>query len=189
MYDKEKKVRELRLLQATQRNLTGLDGKIGTVLRNLGKPILRSGSDWFQADEFDSPYNTGGDFDGKPSVDDLGFSSRPPDDLPTLDEDETSEEVGTHFSGLSWGMHLEIKYVNDEQELLVTFGGYPVYSETAGELTCYVPGDWEPMINLLFGHAKKIEEKRFQAVAVENKQESRRVAGGLLDQLKKFWGA
>jgi len=185
MHDLEKKAYEQRLLQANQRNLTGMDGKIGTVLRNLGKPILRNESDWFDTNEFDSPYDTES-IDVIPSVDEMGFSSTSPSDIPVLEGG--GEEIGMHFDGLQWGMHLEIKYLNDTQEFLLTYGGYPVYCEVSGELTCFVPGDWEDKINTLFSHAKKIENERHKVVAVENRREAKRAASSLLDHLRKYWG-
>lgn len=188
MNDREKRVKEQREYQANQRNLTGMDGKVGTVLRNLGSPIWRSGSNWLGGNEFNSPYDMGGDIDSVPSVDEMGFSDRGPDQIDTAEEGETSEVVGEHFDGLRWGMHLEIKYIDDTQELLLTYGGYPVFCEVSGELVCYVPGEWEAKIDTLFGHAKKIENERHRAVSVENKAENKRQSRNLLDHLRKYWG-
>ena len=38
--DKEKLIREQRTIEATKKNLMGLGGKLGCILRNLGQPII-----------------------------------------------------------------------------------------------------------------------------------------------------
>ena len=40
MHELARRIKEQRLIDATQKGLTGLDGKIGTILKGMGEPII-----------------------------------------------------------------------------------------------------------------------------------------------------
>src|SRR5581483_10161301 len=131
MNDRERRVREQRLIEASRKNLIGMEGKIGTILRNLGQPIWKDGSDWFTSNEFDSPND---------------WVWEEGDEIPTADIDASSSEIGMVFDALSWGIHVEIRYLTEEQKLTLLYQDTTVYEEISGDLECYVPGDWEQKI-------------------------------------------
>lgn len=172
MTDRERKIKEERQREANRKNLSGMEGKIGTVLRNLGHPIMKQGADWFSTTEFDSPYN----WDYEETA------------LPTMNEGEGADEIGTVFDGLSWGMHLEITYIIERQELRLTYQGYKKYVEVAGELECFVPGEWEQKVDDLYKRAKKVEGERFREIALQNREENREMRKSFLAELRERWG-
>src|SRR4051812_31315520 len=51
MYEKEKIIREQRTIEATRKGLMGLDGKLGGILRYLGKPVIAGSGCWIESNE------------------------------------------------------------------------------------------------------------------------------------------
>ena len=172
MNDKEKKIHSERLIEATKNGYTGLEGKFGTILRHLGHPIIAEGGSFYVSNEM-------------PDVYEMDVEET----MPTMDEDQTVMELGHIFDGLSSGIHLEIKYLSEKQELNVYYQGYQVYGEIASELTCYVPSpDWEEKIEMLYRNAKVRENKKRDEHIMENRQELERQKVSLLDKLRLRWG-
>lgn len=173
MNEKEKRVREERIREATRKGLTGLEGKFGTIIKYLGHPIIAEGGSFYESSYMDDPYEL----------------EEENDELPTMDEEQTIMELGYIFDGLSSGMHLEIKYLSERQELTVLYEGILVFSETASELTCYVPNpEWEEKIDSLYKLAKIRENKKRSEYMKENKLEAVREKQSLLDRLRLRWG-
>lgn len=172
MYEKEKYIKEQRLIEATRKGLTGLEGKLGCILKFLGQPILAHGT---------------GDVTSNPLPDLLGEEEE--EFLPELDEDVEFYEVGVLFDGLSSGLHLEVCYNPEMKEIKVTYKGYLVYREVSGDLDCYVPSrEWEGHVDYLYGIAKKKEQASNRQRVEEAKEEKMQMKRGLLERLKTRWG-
>lgn len=172
MSDKEKRIKEERLRDASRNGYIGLEGKFGTILKYLGHPIITEGGSFYEANYMEDPYAT-----------------EEEEEMPTFDEEQAVMELGYIFDGLSSGIHIEIKYISDRQELMVSYKGFTVYSEIAGELECYVPNaEWEKNIESLYQHAKVRESKQRGEYMVENRQEAQRQKESLLERLRLRWG-
>lgn len=175
MHDKEKKVWSERLAEATKKGFTGMEGKFGTILKYLGHPIIGEGGSFYETYENVDPY--------------APIGEEEEEDMPTMDEDQSIMELGYIFDGLSSGLHLEIKYIADRQDLTVTYKGFTVYSEVAGELVAYAPRpEWENVIEALYIQAKKRENKHRGEFMIENRQEAQRQKESLLERLRLRWG-
>ena len=170
MLDKEKRIKDERLLEATRKGLTGLDGKFAIILKNLGLPILATG---------------GSCYESRPFLDVYALEDE--EAMPTEDEDATTTEIGYIFDGLRNGINLEIKYTTEKLE--VHYNGHLVYCEITGELECYVPSkEWESKVDMFFNQAKIKENKGREARKDGNKQELQRQKLALLDKLRTKWG-
>jgi hypothetical protein len=175
MHDKEKVIREKREIEASRKKIMGLDGKYGTIARNLGQPIISHG---------------GGTLFESSAADFLDFYGEiETEEMPTMDEDITVQELGWHWDGLKYGIHCEIRYLMDKKELLVTWKGFPVYAEVQGELEAYNPGgDWEEKLEPVYQMAKRKESQYRQQMSTEQRQESRSAALIWLEKLRERWG-
>jgi hypothetical protein len=176
MEELAKKIKEQRLIQATQKGLTGLDGKIGTIVKNMGEPIIN---------------HTGGSlecFAMESSFLEDPYELEDDEEMPIYDEDQP-RRIGMFFDGLSRGMHIEIKYLADINELTVNYKGYLVYAEEVGELVCYVPSpEWESKIEQLFLIARKKEAIHRKEDIQEQKEEAMREKLSFLEKIKLRWG-
>jgi hypothetical protein len=199
----EEKIKEERLIEANQKGLFGQNGKIIIVLKAFGEPIVsqNEGGLYFNQNYLEDPYNTNENLEQTTNsgefLRDLPVWSMDNIERPTSSEwSEVSREVqysttklGYHFCGLSRGMHMEIKYEDSSAELCVSYKGYPVYRESKGDLSLYVPSDeWENNINKLYVAAKErlrvLKEKEFQKTIKVSDSEKQ----GWLDKMKKRWG-
>lgn len=132
----ERKLREQRTIEAIRKNLMGISGKLGTIARGLGYPIIRQGSVYFH----------------ESSLPDM-FEFEEGEIL--MAEDQATSHEGYHFDGLSRGQHLEITYRQDTR-LKVYHKGYLVYDEIAGDLFTYTPHvSWEEIVDNLYPEAVK----------------------------------
>lgn len=201
----ENEIREKRILEATKKGIIGKNGKIGTVLRMLGQPIVNQSEGGFFVD---SNYI---DLEGNEEERNIHEISNPVElmkNIPIMSIEQSSrpqsqewetnmpeakeygiDVIGYHFDGLSRGMHLEIKYDEITSELLVYYKGYTVYKEIKGELLGYRPIDeWENWIDSLFKIAKEkqryIKEKEFEESIVQNKKEKE----NWWNKLRDKWG-
>ncbi len=174
MHDKEKRIRDHRLTEATRKNLVGLEGKFGTILKSLGKPIIGDGGiKMFESTPMPNFYDYLDEEEG----------------LETMEEDQPTTDIGVIFDGLTSGLHLEIIYKYEERELKVLWQGEMVYLELAGELECYIPSHtWESKIDYLFNVAKKRVEKERRKIVDEDKLEKQRDKLSFLARLRKMWG-
>jgi hypothetical protein len=203
MSDIEARIREQRTIEAVKKNFMGLNGKLGCIVRNMGQPVYGSSSDGYSFSESD----------GVVPSHELNFGLPPeelqasipylevPHDEPTgfgwrgerADDYHVNEvgshEMGWHFDGLSSGMHLEIKYLIERRELAVSWQGYCVYKEVAGELSAYFPkDDWEANIEKLFPIAKSRDRKKQTDELVERKTANEQAKVGLLQRMRNKWG-
>ncbi len=174
MNDKEKLIREQRTIEATRKGLMGMDGKFGVILRQLGNPIIAQGGSMYESTTFD--------FDNYWQ---LPEEAEDQSEIDTMSEDEAVTEIGLVFDALSSGVHLEMKYMTDKKELLVTYKGYPIYCEVGGDLDCYVPmEEWEQIVDDLYAIAKKREGKDRYNQKQEYQEESQREKMGFLEKLR-----
>lgn len=184
----EARIREQRLAEANKKGLMGASGKIGTVLKAMGSPIVG------QIQEL------------PPLVEWEEVDQR--NELPTLDMEgierpsgpEWSEysghlepfstyKMGMHFDGLSRGMHLEIIYKDETSEISVYHKGFLVYRETQGELECYIPSEeWEEWMARLFKIAKKIQRENKESEFKLAMEEAKKNKASWLSDIASKWG-
>ncbi len=137
----EKKIKEERTLEVNKKGLIGPSGKIATILRNLGGPIIGQIED----SVYDYTYDY--DMNNHNSIHETTNSKDLVKKIPMMNMDEgtrpnseewgdmpegvnfSTREVGYYFEGLNRGMHLEIKYDEYTSELIVNYKGYIVYKE------------------------------------------------------------
>lgn len=200
----EEKIREKRILEANKKGLVGQNGKIGTILKIFGSPIISQteGGYYVDSNYLEDPY------DQKKPIEDISDSvdlmrNIPIMNIDTNDRPNTKEwsdgmpdavdygvdTIGIHFDGLSRGMHLEIKYDELTSELLVLYKGYVVYKEIKGEILSYAPyEEWEKWIESLYKVAKekirKIKEEEFEDSIKNNEREKFR----WWNKIKEKWG-
>ena len=118
------------------------------------------------------------------------------DDTISLDYDTNSigdpvsfTDIGWHFDGLSRGIHLEIKYESEKNELTVQYKGYTVYREIAGELMSYAPfPEWEEKTNQLFKTARGIQVQILQKEKKEKIESANKSKEKWWDKVKHKWG-
>ena len=184
MKQKEIILKEKRTSEATRKNLMGSAGKLGMICKYLGVPIRRSGG---SSEQGEGPW---GDilFDRTELED--PYTEDDPDELPTFDDtDEQIHEVGWLFDGLSSGMHLEIIYQHEAKKLTVTYKGYLVYAEIAGDLERYAPfDDWEKLIEKLYTKAKERHDRYKKEMQVFEGRKIKEEKMNFLQKLRLKWG-
>ena len=196
MKDQEKRIKDQRTIEAHRKNLMGLEGKLGCILKYLGEPIVRqSEGDWFHTANYME--NEDRDFDWGGTPEEI-ITQIPTENWGEMVSDECYrserksydvEEIGLNFDGLSRGMHLEIRYIEDEGQLTVKWEGNLVYKEVAGDLHAYLPmPEWEDKINLLFPLAKKREVTKAHEMMDARKIKSQVDKISFLEKIRKKWG-
>jgi hypothetical protein len=182
----EQKIYEQRSIEANKKGLVGQTGKIGTVLRIFGNPIIAQidGGGYVDTnylenymEEIDEEPRNNIDFMKKMPVIDMGTARPEGEEWSEIQNSKPFgiQQIGVHFDGLSRGMHMEIKYDEFEAELILTYKGYLVYKETKGEILTYVPiTEWESWINYLYKKAKekqrKLKEEEFENKIIETEK-------------------
>jgi hypothetical protein len=201
----EEKIKEKRTLEANQRGIMGQNGKIGTILKNLGQPIISQNqggsfieSNYINLDgnyEYDNIENCADarELMRKIPIMDLDLNERPNsaewDDQMNQKTNFTTNIIGMNFDGLTRGMHLEITYKEYEAELIVYFQGNVVYKESKGELISYIPSEnWHKLIESLYKIAKEKQRNNKEKEFEENllKQENKK--RNWINQIAKNWG-
>lgn len=171
MNDKEKRIKEQRLIKAAENNFMGANGKLGSICRYLGAEIKDTRSLY---DRYEY------------SFDDLEDNY---DNLPTMDIDDSIYTLGYLFEGISRGMPLEIKYIAEEKRLNVYYKGYEVYREVSGDLECYAPfPEWETLVDKLYKIAQNISRKRRKELAESERVRKVARAKDFLQKLRERWG-
>lgn len=180
LHQKEKAIRERRTILAASNNLMGVSGKLGTIARYLGSPIMFQGSALGDSRSLD-------DYLGEPY--DV-YDHKSEDQLPTFDEQTAYiAAIGHVFDGLSRGIHLEIKYIDETKSLTVYWKGFPVYREVAGDLYAYAPFDeWESKVNKLYEQARKIAAKYQEEQQLTDAEEAKQKQVNFLQRLRLQWG-
>lgn len=186
--DLESRIKEQRLAEATKKGLTGQAGKIGTVLRFLGSPIIAQS----EATIFLDTQGTGEETNEIPTMEVEGATRPEGSEWSDADVVQTPfniRPIGFHFDGLSRGMHLEILYKEDVSEMIVYYKGVCVFREIQGDLVGYVPNDeWEGWISSLFKVAKKIQREEKEKEFQEKVKDAERARSSWLSELASRWG-
>jgi|TARA_Y100000034_G_C6808373_1_gene363161 hypothetical protein len=204
MNEKEERIKEQRTIEAAHKNLSGLGGKFGIILQGLGQPIMAQGGDslydsWNIEDPFEiiekkelggTPEEMQGQipyFNSNTGEEPVGGSWR--NDREYVKEPYSVYKIGYIFDGLSKGIHVEIKYILDNNELTVYHKGYLVYKEVAGDLLAYAPNDeWEEKVDRLFQSAKNIRTKKSKESQKEKVANAMRKRDSWWQTIKAKWG-
>ena len=180
MQQREKAIREKRTIEAGRKNMIGVTGKLGTIARYLGHPIKLQGSGVNDIRSLDEYLGEAYDV----------YAPPPGDELPVFDEDTAFiETIGYVFDGLSRGIHMEIKYLDDSKTLTAYWKGYRVYQEVAGDLFAYAPFDeWESKVDKLYEQAKVVAVRHQDEQRAIDEEKARRKQAGFLQRLRLRWG-
>jgi len=179
-----------------------LGGKFGIILQGLGQPIIAQGGGSLYAmiedpDEMHEEKELGGTpeemqgqipyFDSQTGEEPFGGAWR--NDREYVKEPYSAHKIGYVFDGLSRGIHVEIKYVIDNNELTVYHKGYLVYREVAGDLLAFAPNDeWEQKVDRLFQSAKKTSNEKSKESQKEKVANAMRKKDSWWQTVKTKWG-
>lgn len=188
----ELKIKEQRTAEANKKGLVGQGGKIGTVLKALGSPIVGQAEDAAYLDLNGSENSPVGSPIKDIPIMEIEGAERPSG--PEWDEigesvSFSTRVIGRHFDGLSRGMHLEILYKDDSSEMSVYHRGYLVYREIQGEIDCYVPlAEWEDWISSLFKVAKKVQRESKEKEFSQKIEAAEAAKRSWLREMASRWG-
>ena len=169
IFNKENQIKESRTNEATVLGYIGTEGKFAVIARNLGQPIFTHGT---CSNSLFDPYE----------VDDE-------QEIPTLNEEQNSFQIGVQFDGLSRGINMTIYMQEDLNEITCRFQGKIVYREVSGELEGYAPDPiWEEKIESLYAAASKIEKKRKPLERAKILASNHKKKLEIFEYLKNKWG-
>jgi hypothetical protein len=185
---KEKVIQEKRTIEATKKNMMGITGKLGLIVRVLGSPVVRQASGLYDQYFLDDPYENESNTERSGMMSDQLGPEIWQDEIKDAD-DSCSQEEGYVFDGLSRGMHFEIKFWHYNQKLDVSYKGYQVYKEIGGELFAYAPFDeWEQMVERLYKVAKRQSSQLKDIKEFETRQTIESQKRSFWQKLKMKWG-
>ncbi len=188
MLEKEKIIKEQRTAEAIDKNLMGLEGKLGIILKYLGQPVISQSVSNYNSTEWED------------------FYQEDDDKMPVYDIDSPLMEMGKVFDGLKFGYHLELSFMMEgaipvkkneyrteyepaSKVIKLAYKGYLVYLEAEGNLHIYKPMDeWEDIVNKIFASARKLQMKHREDNAVEEKIEFKKEKLSFLERLRETWG-
>jgi len=188
MLEKEKIVKEQRTAEAINKNLMGLEGKLGVILKYLGQPIISQNASNYNSTEWQD------------------FYKEEEEGMPVYDIDSPLMEMGKVFDGLKFGHHIELSFIVEgaipirisehqtayepaSKVIKVTYKGYLVYLESEGNLHVYKPMDeWEDIINTIYTSAKKLQMKHRKENEIEEKESNKQNKLSFLERLRETWG-
>lgn len=173
MNSKERAIAEKRQIEATRKNLMGASGKLGMIAKVLGTPIQRQGSPLFDMSYLDDP-----------------FALHNPEDIPQFNgNDDYVVTEGYLFDGTTSGIHMEIKLMVNDNKLRVSWQGYTVFDEQAGDLLGYVPNEeWEGWVDRLYRRSKDRAKAQMEAQKPLVEAETQTQLGRFLDRMRRRWG-
>lgn len=170
MLEKEQRIKDQRLLEATKKDYLGIEGKFGRILNNLGESILATTED---------PSN---------ELEDV-WALEEEIEIPTADPDVSVMEVGIFYDGLRSGNHLEIKYIHEDKRLSVYYKGYPVFLEIENDLEMFIPSPlWENEIEKLYTKTKALEKEKKIARNKNTLKEMENNKKKFLREMLRKWG-
>jgi len=202
--NKEQKIRELRTTEATRDGLMGLNGKLGTIAKFLGTPIiaqaeggtfvdtnyLNYGGIYEDVDPYAAPTGTPDEINQKIPIWENG-SERPfTPEWASMPDGKVMDSyfVGWVFDGLSRGIHMEIKYYEETAELRVDYKGFMVYKEIAGDLDAYSPDDeWRDKVETLYKRARALERDDRKLEQIERHEVGLKRKTAFLRKMKERW--
>jgi hypothetical protein len=166
---KEEIVKEQRTMEAMRKKLMGSEGKFVCIARFLGHPII-SHSSLIDVKELDD------------------FWELEEEEMPIIDENTITRNIGWIFDGLTFGVNLEIQYLDDFKEIKVNYDGKIVYKEVGGNLELYAPENvWEKRVDEFFIVAQKKEKNNRKQKETEIKEIVRKKQNLILEKLKQRW--
>lgn len=187
-FQKEKAVREKRTLEAIKKNYTGPSGKFGTIAQALGYPVVRQGTGLYDNSYLDDPYADHIETDYETTVSGQLGPQMSRDELLDMGDADVQEE-GYVFDGLSRGIHVEIQYWYENQQIKVSYRGFLVYKELGGELFTYAPfPEWEELIERLYKAAKNKAKELKKVQEAELTQKLQREKQSFWTKLRYRWG-
>jgi hypothetical protein len=199
MNEKEKKIKEQRLIEATKKGLMGISGKLGIIVKILGQPLIHQ-SDGGYGDVFgysSTPFYAYEENDEIQTIEVLDDYGNPVEEPNSIEwntnksprKHETIRAIGWIFDSLNSGINMEIRYITENSELTVQFNGVYVYRESEGDLRSYVPSEeWESKVESLYKKAKKINENLNKNIKEEKLNKAKKDKESWLDKVKKNWG-
>jgi len=170
--NREDLIKEARTTEAMKRGYMGLEGKFAVIAKRLGTAIIHHGSSSFEQTFLPDP-----------------FDMTDENELPVMEEDLSTYELGLQFDGLKQGYNLSVICYFYQREIVCYYEGRVVYKEVSGELEGYVPKpEWEQAIDFFYNEAKRIERlqkphERKQLIEEANKKKQE-----LLEEFKNKWG-
>lgn len=168
---KARMIQERRTIDATRNNMMGASGKLGTIARFLGFPVIRQGTGMADVSYLPDPYD---------DVD---------EGIPVVDDDFLHEE-GYIFDGLNRGFHFEIRYLSNNSQLTAHYKGFLVYEEVMGDLLAYAPSpEWEEkIVEPLYIQAKKRAGEMNDILAEDKRLTLIERGKAFFDDLRMRWG-
>lgn len=188
MSDKESVIREKRTIEATKKNLMGPAGKFGRILEAFGTAVIRQGSGMIDTNYLEDPFAESVHTEYASTLSGQNGPLAYKDEI--LDaNDEFVVNEGLLFDGLGRGIHLEIKYWYATNEMTVSYRGYIVYKEIAGELSAYAPfPEWESATDTLYMAAKNKLSKTKKIDEQEMTEKINKKKKQFWQELRLRWG-
>lgn len=172
MNNKEKVIQEQRTIEAMKKGYMGCEGKFAFIVKKMGDLIISQNSANFEQTFMEDFYEWNDE-----------------EELPTMEIDESVNEIGMSYDDLKSGNNLTILFFNDENEITVRYEGKLVYKEIANELQSFVPDEkWESLIEKIYTKAKIVDKNR------KNKENNLLIKAAnhkkkeIIEKLKDKWG-
>lgn len=172
MNNKEKVIQEQRTIEAMKKGYMGCEGKFAFIVKKMGDLIISQNSANFEQTFMEDFYEWNDE-----------------EELPTMEVDESVNEIGMSYDDLKSGNNLTILFLNDENEIIVRYEGKLVYKEVANELQSFVPEEkWESLIEKIYTKAKIVDKNR------KNKENNLLIKAAnykkkeIIEKLKDKWG-
>jgi len=150
----------------------GCEGKFAFIVKKMGDLIISQNSANFEQTFMEDFYEWNDE-----------------EELPTMEFDESVNEIGMSYDDLKSGNNLTILFLNDENEIIVRYEGKLVYKEVANELQSFVPEEkWESLIEKIYTKAKIVDKNR------KNKENNLLIKAAnykkkeIIEKLKDKWG-
>jgi hypothetical protein len=165
----EARIKEQRTIEATKKNLIGMEGKIYLIARFLGNEIIHQSSDGNYLNDFTE------------EIDEFTF--------PVIDDNTISNTIGYNFSGLNYGHNLEIFTEDYSMTIKLYYNGSVVYKESSGDLEAYSPSkNWEDAIEYFYEIADKKIKKFLEEKAKKDKLDIQMLKQNTIEDLQSKWG-
>lgn len=194
MNEHELKIKELRTIEAMERGYCSATGKIATIARYSGSPIIGEVSGdyittnfiddyWYDIDQTETNALPTKDVDnGTPYSGVLG-------EYKNLVPSTESIIIGWHVDYLNRGINMQITFYHEDTRILVIYNGIKVYEEIAGDLKRFVPSkDWENIIESKQDQVKLNYQDEIKEKKEIKKQKTEASLGRIFKDLRDKWG-
>jgi hypothetical protein len=165
----EARIKEQRTIEATKKNLIGMEGKIYLIARFLGNEIVYQSSEQNYLDDYEN------------NIDEYT--------IPVIDDSTVSNVIGYNFSGLNYGHNLEIVTEDYSMTIKLYFNGRILYKESSGDLESYSPHEsWEKVVDYFYEIAEKKIKKYLEEKEKREKMEMQSLKKNTIEDLQSKWG-